>query len=196
MDPDSSHPVPIDAVPVARHGDILVRPVQAIATATVVASHHPNDVEDQRLLHQQRQQDHGPLLQSLSTNSVASTSSSIAQATASRGPLGGLRRPITPVAARPATAHEENLAGNSLFETERIPLSDADVAYLVGRGGQTRIRLENFSGARMQIDRDAAEVCAISRWAIDSFALCGLAFTSYARSFVTSPLFALCASPL
>ena len=80
---------------------------------------------------------------------------------------------------------------------ERIELSDADVAYLVGRGGQTRIRLENFSGARMQIDRDAAEVCAISHGATATrFALCVLAFACYARSFVTSPFFALCASPL
>ena len=44
---------------------------------------------------------------------------------------------------------------------ERIPLTDQDVAYLVGRGGQTRIRLENFSGARLNIDRDAAEVCLL-----------------------------------
>jgi len=42
--------------------------------------------------------------------------------------------------------------------TDRIPLSEMDVAYLVGKEGQTRIRLENFSGARLSIDRDAAEV--------------------------------------
>ena len=46
----------------------------------------------------------------------------------------------------------------SMSNIERIPLTDQDVAYLVGRGGQTRIRLENFSGARLNIDRDAAEV--------------------------------------
>ena len=59
------------------------------------------------------------------------------------------------------------------MSAERIALSDADVAYLVGRGGQTRIRLENFSGARMQIDRDAAEVCdaAISHGATTRRAL-------------------------
>jgi len=42
--------------------------------------------------------------------------------------------------------------------TDRIPLTEMDVAYLVGKEGQTRIRLENFSGARLSIDRDAAEV--------------------------------------
>jgi hypothetical protein len=41
---------------------------------------------------------------------------------------------------------------------ERIPLTDQDVAYLVGRAGATRIRLERFSGARLSIDRDVAEV--------------------------------------
>ena len=73
------------------------------------------------------------------------------------------------------------------MEQERIPLSDQDVAYLVGRSGarrnrrprqlvlpwrthtnvdapllpttgQTRMRLERFSGARLNIDRDVAEV--------------------------------------
>ena len=41
---------------------------------------------------------------------------------------------------------------------ERIPLTDSDVAYLVGRSGATRMRLERFSGARLSIDRDVAEV--------------------------------------
>ena len=41
---------------------------------------------------------------------------------------------------------------------ERIPLSDQDVAYLVGRSGATRMRLERFSGARLNIDKDTAEV--------------------------------------
>jgi rRNA processing protein Krr1/Pno1 len=41
---------------------------------------------------------------------------------------------------------------------ERIPLTDQDVAYLVGRSGATRMRLERFSGARLSIDRDVAEV--------------------------------------
>jgi len=41
---------------------------------------------------------------------------------------------------------------------ERIQLSEADVAYLVGRSGSTRMRLENFSGARLNIDHSAAEV--------------------------------------
>jgi len=41
---------------------------------------------------------------------------------------------------------------------ERVPLTEQDVAYLVGRSGQTRIRLENFSNARLNIDRDCAEV--------------------------------------
>lgn len=42
--------------------------------------------------------------------------------------------------------------------TETIPLTDADVAYLVGRGGQTRQRLERFSGAHLSIDKDVAEI--------------------------------------
>ena len=41
---------------------------------------------------------------------------------------------------------------------QRVELSDADVAYLVGRGGATRMRLERFSGSRLNIDRDCAEV--------------------------------------
>jgi len=41
---------------------------------------------------------------------------------------------------------------------ERMSLSDQDVAYLVGRGGATRMRLEAFSGCRLNIDRDCAEV--------------------------------------
>tara|TARA_B110001452_G_scaffold51511_1_gene39337 strand:+ start:115 stop:366 length:252 start_codon:yes stop_codon:yes gene_type:complete len=83
------------------------------------------------------------------------------------------------------------------MSAERIALSDADVAYLVGRGGQTRIRLENFSGARMQIDRDNAEVCHLTRGYRETrFELCRSAFAGYARSFVTSPLLALCPSPL
>jgi len=41
---------------------------------------------------------------------------------------------------------------------ERLPLGDQDVAYLVGRAGQTRMRLERFSGATLNIDRDIAEV--------------------------------------
>ena len=41
---------------------------------------------------------------------------------------------------------------------ERIALEDRDVAYLVGCNGSTRIRIENFSHARINIDRDAAEV--------------------------------------
>ena len=41
---------------------------------------------------------------------------------------------------------------------ERINLSDQDVAYLVGRNGATRQRLEAFSGCRLNIDRDCAEV--------------------------------------
>lgn len=45
------------------------------------------------------------------------------------------------------------------MSTQRIPLTDLDVAYLVGKEGQTRIRLEQFSGARLNIDKDAAEVC-------------------------------------
>lgn len=43
------------------------------------------------------------------------------------------------------------------MSVERITLSDKDQAYLVGRGGQTRIRLEKFSGARVNIDQDVAE---------------------------------------
>jgi len=42
--------------------------------------------------------------------------------------------------------------------TERITLTDHDVAYLVGRSGATRLRLESFSGAHLSIDRDCAEV--------------------------------------
>ena len=39
-----------------------------------------------------------------------------------------------------------------------MSLSDQDVAYLVGRSGATRMRLEAFSGCRLNIDRDCAEV--------------------------------------
>ena len=39
-----------------------------------------------------------------------------------------------------------------------LPLSDTDVAYLVGRAGQTRQRLERFSGARLNIDKEGAEI--------------------------------------
>ncbi|EOD31087.1 hypothetical protein EMIHUDRAFT_434384 [Emiliania huxleyi CCMP1516] len=42
--------------------------------------------------------------------------------------------------------------------TETMPLSDDEVAYLVGRGGQTKFRLENFSLARLNIDKDSAEL--------------------------------------
>merc|ERR1712185_864349 len=38
MAPNSTHLVPIDAVPAARRGDVLIRPVQAIATATAVVA--------------------------------------------------------------------------------------------------------------------------------------------------------------
>ena len=41
---------------------------------------------------------------------------------------------------------------------EKVTLTDQDVAYVVGHKGQTRIRLENFSGAHLNIDHDAAEV--------------------------------------
>ena len=41
---------------------------------------------------------------------------------------------------------------------ERIALNEADVAYLVGKSGQTRQRLERFSGARLEIDKDIAVV--------------------------------------
>ena len=41
---------------------------------------------------------------------------------------------------------------------EGMSLVDADVAYLVGKGGATRARLENFSGANLVIDRDSAEI--------------------------------------
>lgn len=43
-------------------------------------------------------------------------------------------------------------------QVERIDLSDQDVAYLVGKNGATRIRLENFSGTRLNIDKDIAEI--------------------------------------
>ena len=49
-----------------------------------------------------------------------------------------------------------------MASVQRIPLTEMDVAYLVGKEGQTRIRLENFSGARLSIDRDAAEVRPMS----------------------------------
>ena len=46
--------------------------------------------------------------------------------------------------------------GEPPLAAERMGLEDEDVAYLVGRGGATRARLENFSGARLNIDRDSA----------------------------------------
>jgi len=45
-----------------------------------------------------------------------------------------------------------------MSDIERMKLEDQDVAYLVGRGGATRMRLEKFSGARLNIDKDCAEV--------------------------------------
>ena len=53
---------------------------------------------------------------------------------------------------------------------QRIPLSDLDMGYLVGREGATRIRLEQFSGARINIDKDAAEVCV--RLGASAFSSC------------------------
>jgi hypothetical protein len=37
-------------------------------------------------------------------------------------------------------------------ETESIPLGDGETAYILGRGGQTKRRLANFSGATLEID--------------------------------------------
>ena len=36
--------------------------------------------------------------------------------------------------------------------SETIALGDKDVAYLVGKAGETRMRLEKFSGAQLSID--------------------------------------------
>ena len=38
-------------------------------------------------------------------------------------------------------------------QTEHLKLSEQDVAYLVGRGGHTRMRLERFSYTRLEISR-------------------------------------------
>ena len=43
-------------------------------------------------------------------------------------------------------------------QTEYLKLSEQDVAYLVGRGGHTRMRLERFSYTRLEISRDGAEI--------------------------------------
>ena len=43
-------------------------------------------------------------------------------------------------------------------QTEHLKLSEQDVAYLVGRGGHTRMRLERFSYTRLEISRDGAEI--------------------------------------
>ena len=48
---------------------------------------------------------------------------------------------------------------------QRIPLGGQDVAYLVGKSGETRQRLEAFSGARVSIDNDVATVSAFGLWA-------------------------------
>ncbi|KAJ1618946.1 hypothetical protein T492DRAFT_434759 [Pavlovales sp. CCMP2436] len=42
--------------------------------------------------------------------------------------------------------------------SDTLTLSDQDVAYLVGRGGQTRVRLEAYSGAQLELNHGAAEV--------------------------------------
>ena len=44
----------------------------------------------------------------------------------------------------------------------RISLTPQDVAYVVGKKGETRIRLENFSGARLNIGDDTAEVSLVA----------------------------------
>ena len=41
---------------------------------------------------------------------------------------------------------------------EIISLENDDVAYLVGRSGGTKLRLERFSGARVNVDGSAAEI--------------------------------------
>ena len=44
------------------------------------------------------------------------------------------------------------------FCAQKMSLSDQDVAYLVGKNGATRMRLEAFSGCRLFIDGNCAEV--------------------------------------
>ena len=86
------------------------------------------------------------------------------------------------------------------MSAQRIPLTEMDVAYLVGKEGQTRIRLENFSGARLSIDRDAAEVRALLSCQFPFFAcvsampLCRYSSLRVGR-FTTSPLHLFAASP-
>ena len=41
--------------------------------------------------------------------------------------------------------------------SETIALGDKDVAYLVGKAGETRMRLEKFSGAQLSLDSDLHE---------------------------------------
>ena len=42
--------------------------------------------------------------------------------------------------------------------SETIALGDKDVAYLVGKAGETRMRLEKFSGAQLSIDSDVVKI--------------------------------------
>jgi hypothetical protein len=42
--------------------------------------------------------------------------------------------------------------------TDSIAVSDHDVAYLVGKGGSTRTRLERYSGSRLSVNQGTAEV--------------------------------------
>lgn len=64
----------------------------------------------------------------------------------------------SPERSPPRHAEEDEGPEDDRVGSESISLSDHDVAYLVGKGGQTRIRLERFSGARLQINQGTAEV--------------------------------------
>ena len=65
-------------------------------------------------------------------------------------------------AERQVLATHRRMQGSDMADvsnhTERVDLSEQDVAYLVGKMGATRMRLERFSGAVLKIDRDIAEV--------------------------------------
>jgi len=43
-------------------------------------------------------------------------------------------------------------------DSEVIPVPEQDVAYLVGRGGATRVRLQRFSGAELNVGKDTVEL--------------------------------------
>ena len=73
-----------------------------------------------------------------------------------------MTRVLIRLALRATPRNTVSMSGSGR-DVDRVPLSDQDVAYLVGRSGQTRIRLENFSGARLNIDLNCCTPRAVHK---------------------------------